>query len=378
MSTNSNTPNINSKLGVAFKVFMMLFLGTVVTLTIKLMNEQCVENCDDPDVDNHIKFSQPVWQTLMVFCGELFCGIFKLFNLVPNNSEDGKSGESAPLLRKDRKPELKGNYKLLVWFPSTFDLIATILMSMGLLLIPVSVFQMLKGSMVLFVGLLSITLLNRRLGRSQWSGLGSIFAGVIVVGISNSLRSDSLQTSSGKTDILTGVIGILLVISAQLFSALQFVAQEKIMSMFEVDPLDLVWMEGGFGLVTTTIFMLTTHLLMGASRPGSFYDMKIGFFQVINNSNLIIIVIIFSLALGLFNIFGLIVTQSISATSRSTIDVTRTVTVWMVAMGLGWETFQWLQVGGFILIILGSCLFNKLIDFNPKSTSSVPAQAASV
>lgn len=62
-----------------------------------------------------------------------------------------------------------------------------------------------------------------------------------------------------------------------------------------------------------------------------------------------------------FNFFGLSVTHCISATSRSTIDTCRTLFIWLVSLGLGWETFKWLQVAGFALLVYGTFLFNDII-----------------
>jgi hypothetical protein len=51
----------------------------------------------------------------------------------------------------------------------------------------------------------------------------------------------------------------------------------------------------------------------------------------------------------------------VSATSRSTIDTSRTLFIWIVSLFLGWETFKWLQVLGFLLLVYGTFLFNGLI-----------------
>lgn len=62
-----------------------------------------------------------------------------------------------------------------------------------------------------------------------------------------------------------------------------------------------------------------------------------------------------------FNFFGLSVTRTVSATSRSTIDTSRTLFIWLVSLGLGWESFKWLQVLGFALLVYGTFLFNDII-----------------
>ncbi|KAK3899127.1 solute carrier family 35 member F6, partial [Staphylotrichum tortipilum] len=63
-----------------------------------------------------------------------------------------------------------------------------------------------------------------------------------------------------------------------------------------------------------------------------------------------------------FNFFGLSVTRSVSATSRSTIDTCRTLFIWIVSLGLGWETFKWLQVLGFALLVYFTFLFNGIVQ----------------
>lgn len=62
-----------------------------------------------------------------------------------------------------------------------------------------------------------------------------------------------------------------------------------------------------------------------------------------------------------FNFFGLSVTRSVSATARSTIDTCRTLFIWIVSLFLGWESFKWLQVLGFALLVYGTFLFNGLV-----------------
>lgn len=54
-------------------------------------------------------------------------------------------------------------------------------------------------------------------------------------------------------------------------------------------------------------------------------------------------------------------TRTVSATSRSTIDTSRTLFIWLVSLALGWESFKWLQVVGFALLVYGTFLFNDIV-----------------
>lgn len=51
-----------------------------------------------------------------------------------------------------------------------------------------------------------------------------------------------------------------------------------------------------------------------------------------------------------------------SATSRSTIDTCRTLFIWIVSLKLGWESFKWLQVVGFALLVYSTFLFNGIVQ----------------
>ena len=74
-----------------------------------------------------------------------------------------------------------------------------------------------------------------------------------------------------------------------------------------------------------------------------------------------------NLSVSGFNFFGLSVTRNISATSRSTIDTCRTLFIWIVSLGLGWESFKWLQVVGFALLVWGTGVFNDVIRLPTRS-----------
>ena len=57
------------------------------------------------------------------------------------------------------------------------------MMYLGLTMTYASVFQMLRGSVVVFTGLLSIALLGRRLWPCHWLGMLLVMGGAFVVGL---------------------------------------------------------------------------------------------------------------------------------------------------------------------------------------------------
>jgi hypothetical protein len=66
-------------------------------------------------------------------------------------------------------------------------------------------------------------------------------------------------------------------------------------------------------------------------------------------------------SIAFFNYSGVSVTKEMSATTRMVLDSVRTLTIWVYGMLVGWETFFYLQVVGFILLLTGTFVYNNII-----------------
>jgi drug/metabolite transporter (DMT)-like permease len=100
--------------------------------------------------------------------------------------------------------------------PTLCDLTGTTLMNLGLVLTPVSVFQMLRGALVLWVGLFSVLFLKRRLTGSQWASLFVVMLGVAVVGLSSTSGAPAAEGDEEGRDADRGLLGICLILFAQI------------------------------------------------------------------------------------------------------------------------------------------------------------------
>jgi len=67
------------------------------------------------------------------------------------------------------------------------------------------------------------------------------------------------------------------------------------------------------------------------------------------------------ISIAFFNGFGVAVTKHASAAQRSTIDTSRTVLIWLFFLILGKESFHFLQLAGFILLVFGTLVYNEII-----------------
>jgi len=269
-------------------------------------------------------------------------------------------------------------------------------MNIGLLYTPVSIYQMTRGALVLFVGVLSVIFLRRRLWLYQWLSLITVMAGVALVGLSGSMIKNTLKESplgnilllraSGNPSLepiddpeaTTVLVGVFFILFAQIFTASQFVLEEKIMGRYAVAPLVAVGFEGLFGFITILIFIPILSIPSVAARS-PFFDLTRGWHQTIDNPHVLWSGVVIAISIALFNFFGLSVTRHVSATARSLTDTCRTLAIWIVSLGLGWEVLLFpislLQVLGFSLLVYGTFLFNNLVNAPP--CCPMPAAAES-
>ncbi|KAG0053098.1 hypothetical protein BGZ83_001690 [Gryganskiella cystojenkinii] len=378
-------------------VIGMLVAGTANTVITKYQDKACVKNCDLP-VEEQEHFEQPLWQTLNMFVGESLClvvasicafladkyGRAKWADLILDDQEDDAlavvesdglivpeavhghghgHGHGAP----SKKKKLEGALVLLLWLPTLCDMTASTLMNVGLIYCAASVYQMLRGALVILTGLLSVIFLGRRLLAFEWFALFTISAGIATVGLSSVLAARSKTTTNDDPDsdeaiqAAKAVLGIFLVLFAQIFTATQFVIEEKFLSGYQIAPLRAVGYEGVFGTISVLVAMPLFHFTYGVSNPGSSLDLRTGWEQIRTFPQIWIPAIIMLFSISSFNFFGISVTKTVSATSRSTIDSCRTLFIWAISLYLGWEKFSSLQVVGFVMLVYGTFVFNGVI-----------------
>ncbi|KAI0402580.1 hypothetical protein F4802DRAFT_608561 [Xylaria palmicola] len=364
-------------------------------------DNQCVRNCHDPDPKKRVLFEQPVLQTAQMFVGESGCwlvvGLMAAYSRFAKRKSPGNSGYE-PVQSDDADPNadaasitsedtllpnkrtsagpggvLSGFGILLLSLPAIADILGTTLMNAGLLMVAASIYQMTRGALVLFVGLFSLIFLRRKLHLFQWLSLFGVVLGVALVGLAGAIQPDpkakatsllTLAVEDHNADAVRVILGVLLIAGAQVFTATQFVLEESLLERSSIEPIEVVGWEGLFGLAFTLMGMLVLHFAIGRTDAGRLgpFDVVEGFRQMVDNKVILVTSFLIMISIGGFNFFGLSVTRTVSATSRSTIDTCRTLFIWLVSLGLGWETFKWLQVVGFVLLVYFTFLFNGIVQ----------------
>jgi len=313
-------------------MLVMLISGTFNTLLMKFMVMQTVPTAPGAVGQG---FDQPYFQTLLMMVGEFLCLIAyyaKGRDMNLNFAEVPKSIFAAAC---------------------AFDWTATTLVNMAYVCIPASVVQMTRGAIVIFTCLLSVTCLGRKQHKYHVAGVACVAFGITLVSLST-LMTPSHAAAAGAVSTRTKLFGISLCLIAQIFQATMIVYEEKIMSKYTVPPLLVVGMEGAFGILFGIILLCGLNFMHIENTAGAVY-------QISHSKPLLIAVVGSIFSIAFFNFSGVTVTQKSSAVARSTIDVSRTMIIWGVELAMGWNTFNVLQFAGFVVLAVGTMLYNRII-----------------
>lgn len=377
-----------------------------------------------------------------MFLGEMLClATFYAIYLMLKSRYDGSEDDNE-LTKGSRSFN-----RFILLPPAAMDVCATSLMYLGLAMTNASSFQMLRGSVIVFVALLSLFVLKRKILVREWIGIALIIVALVIVGASDIMASggnesgtkdsatpapapqssgdapkpveggDSQQPAEGgdaaksanleqdqnlnneiesisedlsdtmlsdeeqkntpkpeeKEDAEDGdgsknaLLGDFIIIFAQIITACQMVYEELFVVRMDIPPLEMVGYEGVFGLAILSVLLIplnfipTIPALENSNAGGTLEDTPDAFSQIGNNALLFMPIIGLMLSIAFYNYAGISLTKEINATTRMVLDSIRMIVVWVFALSVGWQTFHWMQIVGFIFLMAGMCVYNNII-----------------
>mmetsp|Transcript_38403 Transcript_38403/g.74483 ORF Transcript_38403/g.74483 Transcript_38403/m.74483 type:complete len:532 (+) Transcript_38403:184-1779(+) len=336
---------------------LMVITGSINTISTKLADITASKNIEGDTKD----FNHPFFQAACMFFGELCCLIvFKLSQLRRSRPPPAERGRLQYVeITSEEHEELTPSHNwspVIFLLPACCDLTATSLMYIGLGWTYASIFQMLRGSVMIFTGIFSIIFLGRKLGKHQWIGMVVVMAGLALVGVS------SVLAPSGGEGAPNPLGGIIVIIIAQLVQATQMVVEEKFLTKYEgIEPLQAVGWEGFWGFLVLSTLLVPMYWIPGTATGGRLENALDAFVQI-GNSYVVMAAILGNIvSIGFFNFFGVTVTRTISATTRMVLDSVRTLVIWIFSLMIGWEKFQYMQAIGFPFLVLGMFIYNGSI-----------------
>uniref|UniRef100_A0A915MET2 Probable arginine--tRNA ligase, mitochondrial n=2 Tax=Meloidogyne incognita group TaxID=654580 RepID=A0A915MET2_MELJA len=199
---------------------------------------------------DQLAFDHPVFQTICMFFGEFCCLIvYLIMHFIRKRQWKMRNqfheGGAVFDLDLEDEPKLPRFNPFIFLPPACCDMLGTSIMYVGLNLTTASSFQMLRGSVIIFTGLLSTAFLRARLRGFKWLGMGLVALGLLVVGLSD------IEFDTNPNDDLNAIItGNLLIVIAQIVKfifydsvAIQMVSEQKFVLEYDVPPLLAVGLE---------------------------------------------------------------------------------------------------------------------------------------
>jgi len=346
---------------------IVLAVGMVITGSINTLSVKWADNLRANGTDGKPRnFDHPFVQSLSMFLGEFLCLLF--FKLAYRYHVNRQySIEDSPIV--------KGNQQfnpLLFFVPAVFDMVATTLMYIGLTMTYASSFQMLRGAVIIFTAIFSKIFVHREVSMRHWLGIFTIIIGLATVGVSDLLSTDSDSKSANNI-----IIGDSLILIAQIITAAQMVYEEKYVVKNDIPPLQAVGWEGVFGFLMMSLLLVPFYYikvgepLAGNNSRGVIEDFPEAITQIMNNKWILLALIGNIISIAYFNFSGISVAKEISATTRMVLDSIRTFFIWTFSLAIGWQGFHPLQPVGFLLLLIGMCIYNNLLRAVPRRLRTV-------
>ncbi|CAO3609561.1 unnamed protein product [Cunninghamella echinulata] len=210
---------------------------------------------------------------------------------------------------------------------------------------------MVRSSIVGFSAVFSFIFLSRRFLKHEWISVVTILGGIGIISYYAACTS-----SNSSNEETCHWIGPIFLLTSQLFVASQFILEEYLMDKYQLNPVHAMGIEGIFGTL-----LLGLSIIVAVFTPSSdhtVFDIKTGVTQLIDSSNLWQSAILLAFAVAIFNFFGLAVSTTVGIPGRSVLDAIRTTLIWVIAVQYGYDTFSWIELSGFIVLVFGVFLFN--------------------
>lgn len=248
----------------------MLFTGTLNTIAQKIQNDAYANGTSRVP---HA-FTHPWFQTMLMFLGEMLCLVGYAFVLLkdrfcaapvvakPDDWDISESdGVTKMLMKKDEPPQLSPSvFQWVLIMPTLCDLTGSTLGGIGLLYTTASVWQMLRGSIVIFSGIMSVIFLDLKMTYHHYYGMAIVTLGLFTTGYSSFVKSSS-GTLLGDFSSGEMILGIGLTVLGRLISSCQYIVEEQFVKKRNLPPLVVVGMEGLFRLPYHVLHYLACDVL---------------------------------------------------------------------------------------------------------------------
>lgn len=198
----------------------MVLAGSLATIFGKIIDQKVVLPKLMADGETQMvetEFKHPLIMNLLMFSGESILLLVLALQL-------SRDSEAAQAHQKN-----KAN-PLIFATPALLDTIASFLNFTGLALISASTYQILKMLTMIFVVLLSVTVMQKRYSLVQYLSVALVVCGLLWVSMIDIARSEGDSAGTRHQDKHTIIIGMLAMLGGQFFHASHAILEEHILT----------------------------------------------------------------------------------------------------------------------------------------------------
>ena len=283
--------------------------------------------------------------------------------------------------KTEKEPELPPANNFIFAISAMCDLCCSTISTFAITFLSSSLYQLFRGVELFFIMIFSRIVLKNKIYRHHGIGVGTVIAGLTLVGLSAIIDTNEKSEEEEEKD---PKVGMCLLLVAQLFSSSQYIVQENFVKKYTINPFQLVGFEGLWGTLVYTIMLLVfqqvhcdswTDILrkniciQNEKNEWRIEDTLYAFRQMEDNIAIWLVYFLYIASIALYNIVGINLTQLVSSTARAVVDTVRTVFVWAFFL-IPWpirpegseESFHPLQFAGFVLLIIGTVVYNEIVE----------------
>merc|ERR1740121_2239400 len=229
---------------------------------------------------------------------------------------------------------------------------------------------MMRGSIIVFSAILTVSFLGRKLHGFHWLGVAITTVALLLIGLAAILEQPAPRGNDHPGKGSDATIGIALVVLAQVFAAFQMTFEEYLLTGYEVSSMLTVGMEGTWGcLLMAGILSVMTSI--PGSDHGAYESLPEGLHMISGSTQLEVLICTYMLSIAFYNFTGMQICRKLSAVTRCLVDSMRTAVVWGLQLALyyywspqyghPWTVYSYLQLLGFLLLVLGTLVYNGVV-----------------
>lgn len=266
-----------------------------------------------------------------------------------------------------RKPQMTLRDYVLPAIPGALEAVGQIILMTATIYVKASIASMIKGSRIMFTAVLLTLVLKRRLYAYHWFAASVATVGVLLASMSEILNMMYSGDSSSGDD---PVLGVILAFTGEFIRVVRSIVEEKMLKGRNLDSLYLAGCEGVYGaLIAIVAWVAASHIQYPSGVNGVYEDLNDTLYGFANSTMVQGMILTVPILVIAAYVTGIYITKHLSAVhyALSSVLTSGFVFVAQVTMyhgvfggsyGEKWHQFAPLQVFGFIIIVIGSLMYD--------------------